>query len=159
MVRWIDAAAAADECRGAVVLGVDQAVIGLVRLREHGIAGRVLLSTGNRPQSTMMPPSVVPWPPMNFVNEWITMSAPYSTGRTSIGVATVLSTISGMRWRCATRRQRLEVADVAGRIADGLAKYRAGVLVDQRLEIGGAVGLGEAHAESPIFGRICANNV
>ena len=57
---------------------------------------------GNLPLSTMMPPSVVPWPPMNFVSEWTTMSAPYSIGRSRIGVATVLSTISGMPWLWAT---------------------------------------------------------
>ena len=43
----------------------------------------------------MTPPIVVPCPPMNFVSEWTTMSAPYSIGRSRIGVATVLSTISG----------------------------------------------------------------
>ncbi len=37
----------------------------------------------------------VPWPPMNLVAEWTTMSAPCSSGRSSHGVATVLSTISG----------------------------------------------------------------
>ena len=50
----------------------------------------------------MMPPRVVPWPPMNFVSECTTMSAPYSIGRSRIGVATVLSTISGTPCRCAT---------------------------------------------------------
>ena len=38
----------------------------------------------------------VPWPPMNFVAEWTTMSAPHSSGRTRYGVAKVLSTTSGM---------------------------------------------------------------
>ena len=33
------------------------------------------------PPSTMTPPSVEPWPPMNFVAECITMSAPCSIGR------------------------------------------------------------------------------
>ena len=46
---------------------------------------------------------VVPWPPMNFVSECTTMSAPYSIGRSRIGVATVLSTTSGTPCRCATR--------------------------------------------------------
>ena len=39
---------------------------------------------------------------MNFVSEWMTTSAPCSTGRTRMGVATVLSTMSGMACRCAT---------------------------------------------------------
>ena len=33
----------------------------------------------------------------------------------------------------------LEIADIAGRIAHRLAEHRAGVLVDQRLDVGGAV--------------------
>ena len=43
----------------------------------------------------MMPPSVVPWPPMNFVSEWITTSAPCSNGLSRSGVATVLSAMTG----------------------------------------------------------------
>ena len=34
------------------------------------------------PESTITPPIVVPCPPMNFVAEWITISAPYSIGLT-----------------------------------------------------------------------------
>ncbi len=34
------------------------------------------------PPSTMMPPIELPWPPMNLVSEWTTMSAPCSIGRT-----------------------------------------------------------------------------
>ncbi|MNZ30858.1 hypothetical protein D3C78_481440 [compost metagenome] len=48
-----------------------------------------------------MPPMLVPWPPMYLVSECTTMSAPCSNGRQRIGVATVLSTISGTPWRCA----------------------------------------------------------
>src|SRR5438046_2460776 len=48
---------------------------------------------GKLPLSTMIPPSVVPCPPMNFVSDSSTMSAPYSIGRSRIGVGTVLSTI------------------------------------------------------------------
>ena len=48
-----------------------------------------------------MPPMEVPWPPMNLVAEWITMSAPHSIGRHRYGVANVLSTISGRSWECA----------------------------------------------------------
>ena len=50
----------------------------------------------------MMPPIVVPWPPMNLVAEWITTSAPCWIGFSRIGVATVLSTISGTPCPCAT---------------------------------------------------------
>jgi len=32
-------------------------------------------------ESTMIPPMEVPCPPMNFVVEWMTTSAPWSNGR------------------------------------------------------------------------------
>ena len=50
----------------------------------------------------MAPPSVVPWPPTNFVNEWTTTSAPWWIGLSINGVATVLSTINGTPAACAT---------------------------------------------------------
>jgi hypothetical protein len=55
----------------------------------------------NVPASTTTPPMLVPWPPMNLVAEWITMSAPHSIGRHRYGVAKVLSTISGRSFSCA----------------------------------------------------------
>ena len=42
------------------------------------------------------------------------------------------------------RGQRLDVADIAGRIADALAEDRARVVVDQLLDRIGAVALGKA---------------
>ena len=54
------------------------------------------LSQGKPPFSTMTPPMEVPWPPMNFVSDCTTMSAPCSSGRHSAGEASVLSTTSGM---------------------------------------------------------------
>ena len=121
------------------MLGIDQPVIGSVRLAEHREARRRVRFQGNLPLSTITPPSVVPCPPMNLVSECTTMSAPCSIGRSRIGVATVLSTISGTP--CAVRDlgHRLDVADVAGRIADAFAKHRAGVVVDQLLDVGGLV--------------------
>ena len=59
------------------------------------------------------------------------MSAPYSIGRSRIGVATVLSTISGTPCCVRDFGQRLDVADIAGRIADAFAKDRRGLVVDQ----------------------------
>ena len=44
--------------------------------------------------------------------------------------------------------QRLDVADVAGRIADALAEHRAGLVVDQPLDRGGRVRLGEADVDA-----------
>jgi hypothetical protein len=38
--------------------------------------GNLPLPQGNLPDSTITPPIVVPWPPMYFVAEWTTMSAP-----------------------------------------------------------------------------------
>ena len=64
----IDAAAAGDIGGLAEMLRVDQAVIGRIGLVEHREAARVLLP-GKRPELTMAPPSVVPWPPRNFVSE------------------------------------------------------------------------------------------
>ena len=54
------------------------------------------------PLSTTTPPMLVPWPPMNFVAECTTMSAPHSIGRHRYGVANVLSIISGAPWSWAT---------------------------------------------------------
>ena len=44
--------------------------------------------------------------------------------------------------------ERLDVADVAGRIADALAEHRAGVVVDQRRDVLGAVARGEARLDA-----------
>ena len=49
----------------------------------------------------MTPPIVVPCPPINFVAECTTISAPYSIGLTRYGVANVLSTTSGILCLCA----------------------------------------------------------
>ena len=54
-----------------------------------------LAAQSNLPPSTITPPIDVPCPPMNFVAECTTMSAPHSNGRTRYGVGIVLSTISG----------------------------------------------------------------
>ena len=64
--------------------------------------GNLPLSKGKRPDSTSTPPSTTPWPPMNFVAEWVTMSAPHSMGRQRYGVAKVLSTTRGMSCACAS---------------------------------------------------------
>ena len=40
-------------------------------------------------------PITVPWPPINFVNEWTTTAAPWSNGLHIIGAA-VLSIIRGI---------------------------------------------------------------
>ena len=50
------------------------------------------------------------------------------------------------------RGECLEVADVAGRIADRLAEHRAGVLVDLGLDVGGTVRFGEPDLHA-LFGQ------
>lgn len=55
----------------------------------------------NFPLSTITPPIVVPWPPMNLVAEWTTISAPYSIGLIRYGVPNVLSTTNGILCLCA----------------------------------------------------------
>ena len=53
------------------------------------------------PESIITPPIVVPCPPINFVAECITISAPYSIGLIRYGVPNVLSIISGILCACA----------------------------------------------------------
>lgn len=48
------------------------------------------------PESTITPPIDVPCPPINFVAECTTISAPKSNGLTKYGVPKVLSTINGI---------------------------------------------------------------
>ena len=63
--------------------------------------------------------------------EWTTMSAPCSNGQHRYGVGTVLSTISGTPWAWATAAKAPKSTTFAARIADGFAKYRLGLAVDQ----------------------------
>ncbi len=86
---------------------------------------------GKLPLSTMAPPSVVPCPPRNFVRECTTMSAPYSIGRSRMGVATVLSTISGTPCLWADSSQFLDVADISRGIADTFTENRPRLFIDQ----------------------------
>ena len=110
------------------------------------------------PLSTIIPPSVVPCPPMNFVSDSTTMSAPYSIGLSRIGVGTVLSTISGTP--CAVRDfcHRFDVADVSGRISDALAEHRPRIVVDQSFHVRRLVA-SENRTVMPCLGRMCANSV
>jgi hypothetical protein len=61
------------------------------------------------------PPSVVPCPPTNFVKECTTTSAPCSIGLRYMGVAIVLSTISGTPWLWASVADGLEIDDIERR--------------------------------------------
>ena len=55
----------------------------------------------NLPESTMTPPNEEPCPPMNFVAECTTISAPCSIGLIRYGVPNVLSITSGILCACA----------------------------------------------------------
>ena len=46
------------------------------------------------------------------------------------------------------RRERLDVTDIAGGIANALAEHRPGVVIDQGLEVVGSVGVGEPHLDT-----------
>ena len=69
------------------------------------------------PASATTPAMVVPCPPMNFVAEWITMSAPCSIGRQRYGVASVESMTSGRFSAWATSAR----AAMSATVPDGLA--------------------------------------
>jgi hypothetical protein len=78
----------------AEILVEPQPVIGRLRLgQRREFAAR---AQSNLPDSTTMPPMELPCPPRNLVVEWSHGSAPHSNGRHRNGVASVLSTISGM---------------------------------------------------------------
>ena len=82
----------------------------------------------------MIPPSAVPWPPMNFVAEWTTMSAPHSIGRHRIRRGERV--VDDQRDAVLVRDlgDRREIGDVAGRVADRLGEERLGVGPDRRRE-------------------------
>ena len=100
---------------------------------------------------------VVPWPPMNLVSECTTMSAPWSIGRSRIGVATVLSTRSGTPCLCATAAS----AAMSQMLPAGLptlSQKIARVFVDQLFDGAGRSDSANRTA-MPWLGRMCANKV
>ena len=74
-----------------------------------------------------MPPMTVPWPPMNLVAECTTMSAPCSIGRHRYGVGHRV--VDDQRHARLVRDagDRLDVEDVAARVADRLGEEQLGV--------------------------------
>ena len=80
-----------------------------------------------------MPPSTSPCPAIYLVALWTTMFAPSSSGRTSSGVAKVLSTISGAPASLRDRGDLIHRADAQQRIRDGLHEDRAGFGFGDRL--------------------------
>ena len=62
-----DSADVGNESCGAYCVGEGNAVVARVRLSDRRVLAGSLQS--NLPESTMMPPRVVPWPPINLVAE------------------------------------------------------------------------------------------
>ena len=83
---------------------------------------------------------VVPWPPMNLVAEWITMSAPHSIGRHRYGVANVLSIEQRQAVLVRDAGHGLDVEHVPGRVADRLGEERLGAGADGRRQASGSSG-------------------
>ena len=98
------------------------------------------MSHGKRPLSTITPAITTPWPPMNLVAEWTTMSAPCSMGRHRYGVANVLSITRGMPWEWATSANP-SMSSTSARVADRLAVDELRSVGDggvDRIEVGGS---------------------
>ena len=100
-----------------------------------------------------MPPIAVPWPPIHFVAEWMTMSAPCSMGfveqrgegvvdddRHALGVGDV--------------GDGADVVDVEARVADGLEEHGLGALVDRRPEGLGLQPVDELHGDAQLGQRV-----
>ena len=103
----------------------------------------------------MTPPMEVPWPPMNLVAEWTTISAPNSMGRHRYGVAKVLSIISGMPRFVGDRGDALDVDHVHARIRHGLDIDHLRLLGDRVAEIVEVVRVDEDRVVSePAEGRV-----
>ena len=77
--------------------------------------------------TTTAPPTTSEWPPMYFVVEWSTTSAPSSSGRCRDGEAKVLSTTSSAPWSCATAASaRRSAIDSSGLVGDSAHTSLAG---------------------------------
>ena len=87
--------------------------------------GNLPLSQGKRPDSTMTPPIEVPWPPMNLVAEWTTMSAPVLDRPAEVGRGEGVVDHQRHAGLVGDRGDRLDVEHVDPRVADRLAVERA----------------------------------
>ena len=104
----------------------------------------------------MAPPTAAPWPSMYLVVEWVTISAPHSKGRQLMGVAKVLSTISGTPWAWAAAAKR----SISNTVSAGLAMVSpntARVLGLNAASSSASVQSGEMKvASTPIFFMVTA---
>ena len=153
----IDAAAARDIGAGAEMIGIDEAVIGRVRRAEHREALRVLLpgklaavdddaahgravaahELGQRMHHDVG--AVLDRPQQDRRRDRVVDDQRHAVPVRDVG-------------------ERLDVADVAGRIADALAEQRAGLVVDQLLD-GGGVSAAAKRTSMPWRGSTWANSV
>ena len=101
----------------------------------------------NLPESTTIPPMLVPWPPMYLVSECDDVGAVLERPAEHRGGYRVVDdqrhavAVSGVG-------QCLQVDDVARRVADGFAEHGLGPLVDQRFQGGDVVVGGEARLDA-----------
>ena len=105
----------------------------------------------------MTPPIEVPWPPMYFVAECTTMSAPRSNGLHRKGVGAVLSTISGRPCSCAASAQ----ARMSTTLIFGLPMVSAKTsLVLSSTNFARSSGLfgSTKRTSMPNWGSVCANS-
>ena len=79
----------------------------------------------------MTPAIEVPCPPRYLVAEWMTTSAPHSSGRIRYGVAMVLSTTSGHPVLVGDGGDGLDVEQLGLRVGDRLAEEGLGVRADR----------------------------
>ena len=76
---------------------------------------------------TTAPPTQRPCPSRYLVAEWMTRSAPSSSGRCRAGVQKQLSTASRQPWRVGEVRQGADVAHLGQGVGRGLAEQQPGV--------------------------------
>ncbi|MCY1539212.1 hypothetical protein D9M68_747890 [compost metagenome] len=113
---------------------------------------------GNLPESMMAPPTLLPWPPRYLVNDCTTMSAPCSIGRSRYGDGTVLSTISGRPWRCASSaRAAMSVILPSGLPTDSakMALVRSSICASNDARSDGLA----KRVAMPYCGSVCANRL
>ena len=112
----------------AEILVEFEPVIGRLGLGQRREAGRPAPSRSG-PIRPRMPPSATPWPPRNLVVEWHDQSRrPSRTAGTDTGVASVLSTISGMPASCATAA----TFSISTTMPPGLARFSTKIALHAR---------------------------
>ena len=106
----------------------------------------------------MAPPIDVPCPPMYFVSEWTTMSAPKAIGFISTGVGTVLSTMTATPCLCAI----VVIASRSGMLPAGLpivSQYTATVFASISFSSSAALSFFAKRTSMPWRGSVCAKRL